>query len=318
MRHLALSLLALTALPVSALAQTPPAQIGAAYVPAPWWMNQPVIASIGYVRVELPANRANFTARFQVVERSSADATTKAADKVRELAKALESAGADKVRVTTTFTTNPLYEQYRDKEGAVQENRRADKIERYQVDAVITVEVRDIDLVEQTYAAVVAARPSSTSAVGFGLEPENESKTALYTEAVKDAARRAKRSVAAAGGVLGGVKVIDPTSRACQTDVLAGWPSYQSGEGLQPATVKSMYGGGDFAGLPAGNITDGKRTQVRIIGGANAADGDGAVTFYYNYGHNDPGSVQPEAMTLPLQPPMESMMAQACVVYGLA
>src|SRR6201986_232035 len=92
MQRLALCVLACTALPASvlpasALAQTPPAILGNEYVPAPWRMHDPVIASMGFVRVELPANRAGFTANFQVVERSSAEATTKAADKVRTLAK---------------------------------------------------------------------------------------------------------------------------------------------------------------------------------------------------------------------------------------
>ncbi len=77
------ALMALTAAP--ALAQTPPATLGARYVPAPWWMQDPVITSTGQVRVEITANRAGFGASFQSVERSVVEASRKAADKVRAL-----------------------------------------------------------------------------------------------------------------------------------------------------------------------------------------------------------------------------------------
>ena len=164
MRIIASSLLlAFAAAPVSALAQTPPATIGAPNVPAPWWMNQPVIPSIGYVRVELPANRANFSTSFQVVDRNSADATAKAADKIRELARALRAQGVGKVQIQTTFASRPLYEQYRDKDGNLVENRRADKIDRYEVQATISIEVPDMTLLEPTYALAIAAKPTYTS-----------------------------------------------------------------------------------------------------------------------------------------------------------
>ena len=51
--------------PALAAAQTPPATIGERYVPAPWWMRDPVIASIGHVRSQVAANRAAFGASFQ-------------------------------------------------------------------------------------------------------------------------------------------------------------------------------------------------------------------------------------------------------------
>ena len=52
------ALVAALSVPVAAspaLAQTPPATIGDRYVPAPWWMRDAVIASIGHVRVQIPA-----------------------------------------------------------------------------------------------------------------------------------------------------------------------------------------------------------------------------------------------------------------------
>ena len=95
-------------------------------------MRDPVIASIGYVRVELQANRAGFNATFQVVDRSVAEASRKAADQVRALSQTLAAYGVDKVRVETSLTTQPLYDQYRDENGVLRDNTRADRIERYQ------------------------------------------------------------------------------------------------------------------------------------------------------------------------------------------
>jgi uncharacterized protein YggE len=211
----------------AATAQTPPAEIGTRNVPAPWWMRDPVIASPGAVRVELPANRARFSAQFSAVERDAAAATAAAARKIADLDAALRATGADRVRITTTFATRPLYDQYRDKNGNLVDNQRADKIDRYEVSASLDIEVRDIAALEGAYNAVVNARPTSVGAISFALEPDNKVRAALASEAVRDAARRARAAAEASGARLGAVKIIDPTARVCRTDVLAGWPSYR-------------------------------------------------------------------------------------------
>jgi hypothetical protein len=281
------TLLLAVSVSAAALAQVPPAQIGARHVPAPWWMLEPVIASIGEVRTELTANRAQFGAQFQSVERTAAEATAAAARKVRDIDAAIRALGADKARLETTFATRPLYEQYRDKDGRILENQRPDQVERYEVSANLRIEVRDLAVLERVYSAVQDARPTSTSAVSFRLEPDNEAKTWLFTEAVKDAARRARLAASAAGAQLGGVKVIDPTGRACETDVLAGWPSY--GGGTLPTDV-------DYAARPA------MAPPAPPPPPAPARARGGAVD---------------ESVQITLQPPRQWLNADACVVYGL-
>ena len=44
---------------------------------------------------------------------------------------------------------------------------------------------------------------------------------------------------------------------------------------------------GQNVALPTGSLTDGARVTTTIIGGANSADGNGNVTFYFNYQHTD-------------------------------
>ncbi len=317
MRRLTVALLiAATALPAvvlatAATAQTPPATLGERYVPAPWWMRDPVIASVGHVRAEVPANRATFSATFQTIERTAVEASRKGADQVRALSQALAAYGADAVRVETTLVTRPLYEQYRDSDGVMRENTRADRIQRYQVDAVISVTVRDIAVLERVYAALMAAEPTSISQVGFRLEPDNEIRTWLADQAVRDAADRARSAAEAAGARLGAVRVIDPSGRACQTDVLAGWPSYGAGAPL-PATVEVT------GSRLRRDATNSPSPIVQVTREELLESGDSVVIDYLATIPAMSNSLVPaDASTLTLQPPMQWLSAQACVVYAL-
>lgn len=282
------ALLTLTAAP--ALAQTPPATLGARYVPAPWWMQDPVIASTGLVRVEIPANRAALGASFQSVERSVVEASRKAADQVRALSQALAAYGVDAVRVETALTTRPLYDQYRDENGVLRDNVRADKIERYQADASVSLTIRDMAVLERVYATVVASQPNSISRVSFSLQPENDWVTNLAAEAVKDARTRAVAAARNAGATLGPVRVIDPTGRACQTDVLAGWASYQAA--AQPQTTVDEV------------VVTGARVQSNAPAPPSPP-------------HPAPTEANIEAARLALQPPLRQLTDSACVVYSL-
>lgn len=288
--------LMLSAVAAPALAQTPPATIGQPYVPAPWWMRDPVIASIGHVRVELQANRAGFNATFQAVDRSVAEASRKAADQVRALSQTLGAYGVDTVRVETTLTTQPLYDQYRDQDGVLRDNVRADRIERYQAVATVSLAVRDVSQLERIYATVVASQPNAIGRVYFSLEPDNTVKSNLAREAVRDAANRARAAAESAGASLGPVRVIDPTGRACQTDVLAGWPSY--GPGAPQATTVDQI-----------TVTGARVREDRVMAAAPPPSRPAP--------DQAPSEDQIEAARLALQPPLQTLNDQACVVYGL-
>lgn len=284
-------------LPALAAAQTPPATIGDRYVPAPWWMRDPVIASVGHVRTEVPANRAAFAATFQSIDRSAAEASRKAADQIRALSQALAAYGADVVRVETSITTRPIYDQYRDENGVLRDNVRADRIARYQADASVSITVRDMAVLERVYATVIASQPTATGQVSFNLEPGNAVKTWLQAEAVKDAARRAREAATNAGGSLGGVRVIDPTGRACETDVLAGWPSYSAGGSLA-TDVDQNYG---------------SRMEAAYV----PPPPPPAPPPPPPPGGAGPTEDQIEAARLALQPPLRELTDRACVVYSL-
>ena len=301
MRRLTLALLtAAVALPaalapVAVAAQTPPATVGDRYVPAPWWMRDPVIASVGHVRTEVTANRAAFSATFRSIDRSAADASRKAADQVRALSRALAAYGVETVRVETTLATQPLYDQYRDENGVLRDNARADQIERYQTEATVSVTVRDVAVLERVYATVIASQPTSTSPVWFNLEPDNAVKTWLQGEAVRDAAARARAAASNAGATVGEVKVIDPTGRACETDVLAGWPSYASGDE---------------------QVTDVDAEGI-VVTASRARSPSAPPPPPAPVAGQAPSEAQIESARLALQPPLRELTDRACVVYAL-
>ena len=292
-------------LALPAAAQSVPAQ---RFDPAPWWMAQPVVASIGVVRFELRANRANIQASFQAIEPNAAAATQAAAGRVRALAESLRGYGAERVRVQTTVNIQPLYDQYRNRQGQIQENQRADQVERYAANATVDIEVRDMAVLERVYGAVLGARPTSVNQPYFNLVPSEAVRAALYGEAVEDAARRARRAAEAAGARLGAPKVIDPTGRACETDMLA-------------------RGENRAANITATDLEEIVVTGSRISRGAvpppppapppppppvmeaSGPAGSGAST-----GRGG----QSEPVQLPLQPPIQELQSQACIVYALS
>ena len=278
------------------------------YDPAPWWMREPVIASPGSVFAELRANRASFSAGFETVDAQVAEATRKAGEQVRDLARALRAFGPEAVRVETTFSTRPLYAQYRDKDGQLQTNAREDRIERYAVSANVSIEVRDLSNAEQVYGLVAAARPSSIAPVYFRLEPSNAVNDALFAEAVRDAARRARAAAADAGARLGAVKLIDPTGRACQQDVLvAGAPRSFGFPGSGTDVSEVMVTGSRVSdaaplALPPAPAPPPPPPPPPA---AEARSPNGAAGL-------------PRPVELPLQPPLQRISREACVVYALA
>ena len=94
---------------------------------------------------------------------------------------------------------------------------------------------------------------------------------------------------------LGPVRVIDPTGRACQTDVLAGWPSYGSGVG-QATTVDEI-------------VVTGSRNRAEMAMAPPPPPAPAAGQA--------PSEAQIEAARLALQPPLQVMTDSACVIYGL-
>jgi uncharacterized protein YggE len=267
------------------------------YDRAPWWMKESVITQTGYVFTEVPANRAGFSATFLTVADTAEKAQNLAIAQTKGLNQALDKLGKDKVRISTSFSMRALYEQYRDKNGNRVEDQRGDKIEKYQVSLNLSVEVRDTAQLEKAYALVLAAAPTSSTPINFSLQPDNETNTWLYTEATKDAHTRALQSVTAAGGKLGGIKVIDPTGRACETDILARAPD------------------GAYDNTPAQEVS----YRSANMAYAPAPPPPPAPMVMADYAPGSAEYLEAKALQNPFiqTPPLQRLEAKSCVVYGL-
>jgi len=255
-------------------------------------MRTPIIAATGEVQTHVPANRAAFSAQFSAVDASVAVATRNVTEQVRSLALTLQAYGSDKVQVETGLSITPIYQQYRDKQGEVQTNEQADRIEKYQATLGFNVQVRDIAVLERAYAATISAHPTSIARVYFSLEPSNETNTELFAAAFADASRRAKLAAEATGAHLSKVMLIDPTSRACETEVLVAGAANSSADdagGVQEVIVTAQKRSAPQGAPPP--------VPLRL---APAPGGEVAPTDL-----------------LPQQPPLESLERRACVIYGL-
>jgi hypothetical protein len=145
---------------------------------------------------------------------------------------------------------------------------------------------------------VLAAAPTSSTPINFSLQPDNETNTWLYTEATKDAHTRALQSATAAGGKLGGIKVIDPTGRACETDILARAPdSAYDNTQAQAVTYESRA----YASAPP--------PPAPMVAPAAMANYDVGSAEY----------LEAKALQNPFiqTPPLQRLEAKSCVVYGL-
>lgn len=263
------------------------------YDKAPWWMKESVITQTGFVFTEVPANRASFSATFLSVDDTAEKAQTKAIAQTKALNQALAKLGKDAVRVSTSFSMRALYEQYRDKNGNRVEDQRGDKINGYQVSLNLSIEVRDMTVLEKAYALVLAAAPTQTDSINFNLQPSNETNTWLYNEAIKDAHKRAGDATMSAGGRLGDIKVIDPTGRACETDILARAPDYAY-DNMQANEVHRDY----------------KEPPMMAMAAPPPPPAPAPGTAEY---------LEAKALANPFiqTPPLQRLEAKACVVYGV-
>lgn len=302
---LSLCLLLISTPTVAQTVITPPK-----YDPAPWWMDQPILASTGFVEAEVPANRANLGAGFTGLGKTLPEANEAAAAKAQALNQALGRLGADRVRTQITLTVQPIYEQYRDREGNRIDNARADRIEQYEATAHFQIEVRDMGVMQQVIGAVIAAAPATTTPVSYHLEPTNEMKTEMALKAVQDAARRARQATEATGARLGAVKLIDPTGRACQTDVLVAGAPQSYGPGYAAQSV-AIIGAQEFMQRGSPTVPP-PPPPPPPMAPAPAGAISGVVTV------TGRPATQALLSTITVQPPIQKMMAQSCVVYALA
>ena len=213
MRHLLLSSLPVIALAAAAQAQVPASQNRV--FEQPYWTKTPVIEALGRARLEVPPNRAAFSVTYKQTGKSADVAMEAAVERARLAYKAVKTVAKDATRVSTSVSVQPYYRQYRDKNGNIIENSRADKVDGYNAQASMNVTVLDVALAGKARAAALALGPEKSSAMRIYLERTAKINRDAYAAAVDDAAKRAKLSAQAAGAKLGRLMVLQEGKGPC-------------------------------------------------------------------------------------------------------
>ncbi len=189
----------------------------------PYWWDQPVVEALGRAQVEVEPNRAAFEVTFVETDRNSDEAMALAVARAKVAYDAIEAVAGDVAIVTTSVSVDPYYEQYRDDDRNLVENRRADKVAGYEASAQMSVVVSDITLAGRARAAALALGPQRSERLRVYLEETVEMQREAMKVAALDARARAEAMVAASGGGLGDMMVIQEGQGPC----LGSWSSRQ-------------------------------------------------------------------------------------------
>lgn len=219
---------AICAATISAAALIGTAQAQEQTFSQPYWVTRPVIETIGMATVEFAPNRATFSVTYLAVENTAERATRAAADNARRGEQAIRATVSESVRISSQLSLEPLYEQYRDREGNRIDNTRPDQISSYAARVTLQVSIDNqgnLDSAATARAAAMAAGPEVTTPLNFFLVPTAEMRRQVYADAVADAHGRARAAAAATGQTLGDLLVVQDGRGPC----LGQWTELPSG-----------------------------------------------------------------------------------------
>lgn len=217
MKRIAIGLVALAAMP--AYAQ----QVDATRVVRPYWWDQPVLEALGRAEVEVQPNRAYFSVSFVRNDADAPRATDEPIARARLAYEAIKKVTGDRARIETSIEVEPYYEQYRDKEGELIDNERADRVKGYQATASVSIYLSDISLAGRARAAAIALGPQSAGDIEFEVVETPELQRGAYRAAAEDARARAEIAAAASGGTLGDLLVMQEGQGPC----MGNWSTQQ-------------------------------------------------------------------------------------------
>ena len=128
----------------------------------PYWLDRAVIEAIGRAEIEVPPDRASFSVTYQQVAREAGDASANAADRARLAIAAMRQRGGQALKITSSIAIEPIYQQYRDRDGQRVDSDRADQIENYVARVRLDVEVTEITRAAEVRAAAMAVGPEAS------------------------------------------------------------------------------------------------------------------------------------------------------------
>jgi len=219
---------------LAVLAPAALAQEAGQYV-RPYWWDKPVVEGLGRAMIEVAPNRARFDLAFVETDGKSDEAMKKAVQRSKIAYDAIKKVAGDRARVSTSVNVAAYYKQYKDKEGNMQTNYRADQVDGYEARVSMFVTLTDPALAGKVRAAALALGPQDVNPINIYLEQTPEIQRKALDEAAKDARARAQLSASAAGGRLGDLLIVQEGNDSC----MGNWSTSQ---------VARVIGGDNYGG----------------------------------------------------------------------
>jgi hypothetical protein len=196
----------------------------------PYWLNRSVIEAVGRAQIEVLPDRAAFLVTFEETAREAGDASAQAADRARLAVAAMRQRGGAAVAIRSAVTMQSNFEEYRTREGVVQQREGAENIRSYTARVTLSVELTDIARAPAVRAAALAVGPEQAQPLSFSLRATAEHNRRAFAAAVEDAAARARAAAQASSAHLGSLLVLQEGQGPC----LGSWYGSRTGTFAAP------------------------------------------------------------------------------------
>jgi uncharacterized protein YggE len=181
----------------------------------PYWLNRSVIEAIGRAEVEVMPDRATFQVTYEETAREAGDASAQAADRARLAVAAMRQRGGTAVEIRSAVTMQANYQEYRTREGVIEQREGSENVRSYTARVMLSVEVTDISRAPGVRAAALAVGPEQAQPLSFSLRETSEHNRRAFAAAAEDAALRARAAAQASSTHLGPLLVLQEGQGPC-------------------------------------------------------------------------------------------------------
>jgi uncharacterized protein YggE len=229
----------------------------------PYWLDRSVIEAVGRAELEVMPDRATFSITFEQTEREAGEASAQAADRARLAVAAMRQRGGQAVEIRSSVTMQANYEEYRNREGVVEQREGAENIRSYTARVQLDVEVTDIARAPGVRAAALAVGPEQSQPLQFSLRMTAEHQRRVFTAAAADAAARGRAAAEATGARLGPLLVLQEGQGPCLGEWYGSRPGTYAPAPPPPPPPPSYAGDEDVVVTGSRNV-GGRAQQLRV------------------------------------------------------
>ncbi len=181
----------------------------------PYWLKRPVIEAIGQAQIVADPNMTSFTVTYSETAETSKEAITAASQRAKTAFADMKKVAGDALKVSSSFTVGPVYEQYTTEQGYLRSYNTADKIKYYEGKVTLDLDLSDIKLIGKVRGVAFAHGPDNTGYLNTRFVETPEIVLQANKAAFEDATERAKAIAEATGVKLGKLLVAQQGDSAC-------------------------------------------------------------------------------------------------------